>query len=232
MNRNLYAVPLVCAAALSLALSASADPIAGTTTGVFVHPVPAGATVTGVGTSAFTWGAGGTFGTGPNRMNFTAVPFSTDTETDFKLGSLSYFNGTTASGSTPETVDLSIGLNFATPPVGLQTSAFTLNLVSTPNTSDPDASADYVNFPSSYPGNTFVIGGTTYNLRVLGFRNIVGDGFLASDSAALHVREMGTATADLYGRVTTQTGVPEPGSLALLTGLAVSGATLLRRRKK
>ena len=188
--------------------------VSGTTSGIFVNPNPSGGSIvtTGVGTSNFTWGDGSP--PPPNSLSFAAAPFSTTTETPFKIGTLTYFNGTTVSGTTPNSIDLKITLNFGTPPAGNQSSSFTLMLDSTPNTGTPQQNADYVYFPSAFSNTTFMIGGTTYTLKLTGFQNVRGvAGFLGSNgNTEFHVEEGGTASADLYGVVTSNlSGIaPEP----------------------
>jgi len=84
-------------AALLTAISAAptlADDVVGSATATFVNPQPGGV-VTGVGTNAFTYGDPGGFGTGPNSLTFAGVGFSSAFETPFKVGTLTYFNGTT-----------------------------------------------------------------------------------------------------------------------------------------
>ena len=183
---------------------ARGDIIDGTSSGIFVNPVPSGGSivVTGVNTSTFTWGQGDP--APPNSLSFVGSSFSSTTETPFKIGTLTYFNGTTTSGTVPNTVNLSVGLHFTTPPAGTQSSAFTLGLVSSPNTSDPIASADYVYFPSGFSSTIFSINGTSYTLMLTGFENVQGSaGFLGSNNnTQFHVEEGGTASADLYGEVT------------------------------
>ena len=222
-----------CTLALA-ALHAAADPVSGTTSGVWVDPTPSAAPIvtTGVGTADFTWG--NPLGTPPNRLTFSATPggFASVTETPFKVGSISYFNGTTNIGTTPDSIDLALTLDFVDPAIPAVTSDYTFKLVSTLNTSDPDASADYVFLPSAFSTTTFVIGGTTYNVKLTGFENVVGDGFLTSDALSFHVRELGTASADLFAVVTTEVAVvPEPQNVALLlAGIGMIGLVARRRR--
>ena len=226
---------------LAIALSAAslpthaAAPVSGSTSAAWVNPNPGVAPVvtTGVGTSTFTWGQ--STGTTPaNSVVFDNSPgtFASVTETPFKVGQVSYFNGTTASGSNPDAVDLALTLHFAQPNLGDIVSDYTFKIVSTTNTDDPDASADYLYLPSAFSATTFVIGDTTYNVKLTGFSDIVGDGFLASDDLALHVREGGTASADLYAVVTSEVAaVPEPQNMALLlAGLGMMGLVARRRR--
>jgi len=227
-----HTTAFLIASSLCASLPAIAQlPIAGTNSGIFVNPLPGSATTTGVGTNAFTFG-NDLSGMGPNRFTFNAIPFNTQTEADFLVGTFTYFNGTSTSGTQIDSVDLRIGSNFTTPPAGLQVSTFGLNVISTPNTGTPDENADAVLLPSSYSSTIFMIGGTQYTLQLLGFRNVVGDGFLTSSNTRLNAREISTVSAQLFGRVTSNlTGVPEPGTLALL-GAAGIAAMLLRRRRK
>jgi PEP-CTERM motif len=212
-----------------------ADSIVGASSGIFVNPIPSGGPIvtSGVGTNAFLWGDPDGFGTGANSLTFAGKSINTTTETPFTVGTLTYFNGTTAVGSTPTSIDLQVTLNLTTP---LATGAFTftLNLVSTPNTGTDKDNADYVYFPSSIPAETFVLGSTTYNLQLLGFGNIVDpNGF--STPQAFHVFEDTTASADLFGVVTTQVGgfpgAPEPASVTLL-GIGIGGLAGYGWRKR
>nr|WP_156948878.1 choice-of-anchor K domain-containing protein [Bradyrhizobium sp. WSM1417] len=229
-------------AALLTAISAvptfAADVI-GSADASFVNPQPGGATVTGVGTNAFTYGDSAGFGTGPNSLTFAGVGFSSAFETPFKVGTLTYFNGTTAVGTTPNSIDFNLATNFTNPALGLIQTIFSLGLVITTNGNvDPDADADYVNLPSTFTPTIFNVGGTNYTVKLVGFENVVGDGFLASSGSQLHVREGLTATADLYAEVTSDTsgtigGVPEPSTWAMMIlGFSGVGFMAYRRRNR
>jgi hypothetical protein len=225
---------IVAMAALTLGLPslALAVPINLSTSGVFSNPVlESSGVTTGVGTNFFTWGTP-ISGSSSSSLGFAGVPsFSTSTETNFLLGTLEYHNGRiqTASGATG--VDLEITLTFTIPAVPDQTFVFGLVLVNTPNVSDPDAAADYVFLPSSFSSTTFMFGGTEYTLEVLGFQNVIGDGFLASSGTEFHVREDLGASAELWGRVTADIPepIPEPTTLLLL-GSGLLGLFGRRRR--
>ena len=216
-------------AALLVAAPAIAADVTGSTSATFVNPGPVGTVTTGVGTNVFTYG----MGSPPNELTFTGSTFSSPIETPFKVGSLYYYNGSTTVGTTPDSVDLSLSLNFTSPALPTVVSTFALNLVSTPNSGTADQNADYVYFPSSFSSTSFLIGTTTYNIKLTGFGNIVGDGFLSSNSAELHVRENSSATADLFAIVTTQTAagaVPEPATwLMMIVGMGAIGFVARRR---
>ena len=225
---------LACAlGAISLPTFA-ADVVSGTPGGTWVDPTPSGSPVvtSGVGSSTFKWGQ--TTGVTPaNSIVFAAESsFSSVIETPFKVGQISYFNGTTGIGTNPDSVQLALKLAFTAPNIPAVVSDYTFKLFTTPNTDDPDASADFVYLPSAFSTTSFVIGDTTYNVKLTGFQDIVGDGFLTSNDLALHVREGGTASADLFAVVTTQvSSVPEPQNVALvLAGLGLIGVMAGRRR--
>jgi hypothetical protein len=227
---------LFAVAAVSLfALSAQAADVIGTSGATFTHAanLDSGAVFSGVNTSSFTWGNGSVANVGPNNLTFTGANFSANFGQDFKLGTLSYFNGTTALNSNLKNIDLRSNLNFVQPGIPSVASDFTLRLNSTTNTSDPIASADFVNFSSTNSSSRFVIGGATYTVRISGFRNIVGDGFLQSSATEFHVLEGRRASADLYGSVVVASApVPEPETYALmLAGLAMLGVVARRRKQ-
>ena len=229
LNTCLLAVALGVAA-----LPSFATPVSGTVDGSWVNPDPSGSpvVVSGVGTSTFAWGVPD--GTAANSVKFDngGGNFTSSTETAFKVGTIAYFNGSTNSGTSPDSVQLALTLDFADPALGPVTSNYTFNIVSTSNTDDPDASADFLGLPTAFSTTSFLIGGTTYDVKLTGFSDIVGDGFLSSDDTALHVREGGTASADLFAEVTTQTAaVPEPRNMVLMfAGLGMIGVLARRRR--
>lgn len=228
-------VSLALAATLGAsALPSFADTVSGNVSGVWTNPTASSSPIvaSGTGTPTFTWGTPS--GTPANSAFFNkgTGTFSTSTETKFKVGTITYFNGSTT-GNLPETVDLALTLDFIDPALGSITSDYTFKIVSTTNTNDPNASADYLYLPTAFSTTSFLIGGVTYNVKLTDFENIVGDGFLPSDEFSLHVREGGTASADLFAEVTTQTAaVPEPQNVALmLAGLGIMGLVARRRRR-
>ena len=227
---------LFLAAALGAAtLPTFASTVSGSVGGTWVNPTPGAAPIvtTGVNTPMFTWGQP-TSGSPANSVSFDkgTGAFVSTTETPFKVGKVTYFNGTTNAGTTPDSVQLALTLNFASPALGSIVSDYTFNIVTTTNTDDPIASADYLYLPTAFSTTSFLIDGTTYNVKLTGFSDIVGDGFLTSDDLALHVEEGRTASADLYAEVTTQVAtVPEPQNLALMfAGLGMMGLVARRRR--
>jgi len=229
--------------ALSTAAPVFAADVEGTASATFVNPTPSGSpvVVTGVGTSFFTYGDNTGTGTPPNSLSFAATGsgFASAFETPFKVGTLTYFNGTTGVGTSPDSIDFNLATNFTNPALGLVQTIFSLGLVITPNGGvDPDADADFVNLPSTFTPTIFNISGTNYTVKLVGFENVVGDGFLASSGTQLHVREGLTATADLFAEVTSDTSgtigaVPEPSTWAMmLLGFCGVGFVAHRRRRQ
>lgn len=225
---------LTVAASMGLcALNAAAVDVSGTTSGTWVNPVPAvGITSTGLGTANVTFGSPADE-VGPNAFAFSGTAFSSPTEVAFKVGSMRYYNGTTAAGSNPGTFDLALTLSFADAAIGNVASNFTFQLESTTNGGeDPDADADFVTLPSPFSATTFTIGSTSYTVKFTGFQNVMGDGFLTSDASVLHVREGSFATADLFASVTTKVAaIPEPQTYALM-GMGLAAMAWVARRRK
>jgi PEP-CTERM motif len=225
-----------CVGTLLLTVPAAAQ-VAGSSTGIFDNFQPTGGTITttGSGTSNVTYGVGS--GSPPNSLSFAGTSFSSPYSTPFDVGTLTYFNGATVSGTTPDYVDLVLNMAFTTPSQTVN-SAFTFHLVSTPNTTDPNASADYVYFPSAFSNTVFFIGSTEYTVELTGFGNFGGSGFLDANSTELHVLEGGTAHADLFAEVTSQIpsgvgSVPEPSTWAMMIlGFAGIGFMAYRRKSK
>lgn len=212
-----------CAAA-----STHAADLTGVSSAVFTNPTPLNTTYSGLDTSSFTWGDPGRSPVGANNFTFTGTSFSAPVHTVFKIGTLSYFNGTTQSGTSAATLDLKTGLNFGQSTSDTVFSSFALGLTRTVNTSDPLASADSVSLKQLISPTRFEINGVNYALVIEGFRNLIGDGFLRGNGKQLNVLEGKRATVDLYGEVTP---VPEPETYALmLVGLGALAA--VSRRKK
>ena len=218
-------VAVGCCAVLGNAWATS---FGGDSAGTFVNPV-AGSdnpsmTVSGVGTSTFAWGAGGD----PSIVNYQNVAFSSPPETTFKIGTLTYYNGTINSGTGADGVSLNLNVAFTLPSGVHQNFLYGMQLINTVNTGDPIASADYL-ILSTFPSSVFSYGGSTYTLT-LGFQNLTGGGFLQTGNE-LHVLEGGTATADLMGTITTDiSGVPDGASTLGLLGFAMTSLVALRRK--
>jgi hypothetical protein len=219
---------MVAVALLSAFASVQAANVEGSTVGTWTNPLPGSATTTGEGTSMFTWGQG-VGGSDPSSLSFTSNSFASALETPFKVGSVKYFNGSIFSAA--DSVQLALNLNFTQPGLGPVISNYGFQLINTDNTSDLDASADFVKLPSAFSNTSFLIGATEYRVKLVGFQNIVGDGFLVSNPLQFHVREQGSASADLFAVVTTQP-VPEPSTYALMLAGLLGMGYIARRRQQ
>ena len=127
-------------------------------------------------------------------------------------------------------------LVFTTPAaIGTQSFTFEIPITTTPNTGTQAQNADYITLATSFPQQTFVLGGKTYTLALTGFGNVdTTNGLLANNNTELHVFEGKGGGADLFGKVTlASNATPEPSqSLALAIGaLGLAGLAVSRRRK-
>ncbi len=236
MNSS-HKLALALALLAGAALTAQADPtFSGLASGTFSNPQGGPDN----GSPDYTL-SGNTisFGSNPdptqNTLTFNAAPaFSVAADQVFTLGSLYYFNGTVAGGTSLDSVTLNIAIAF-TDPSGLgQTFNFGLNITTTPNTGDLIGDADYVTLPSSTT-DTFNVGGTDYTLKV-DFGQFSGDGYLNASDGTFHVYENDSATAPIQAVITSNLNeafpAPDGGSTMILLGFSATAMVALRRRSK
>ena len=134
-----------------------------------------------------------------NTMKFLNANFSGVLPgQEFLLGEILYHNGTTFDTSHADAVRLQLDLAF-TSPVVTERINIMLDLINTENTSDPDASADYVKFRNVNQVIQIDVGGATYDLD-LQFGTTDANGFASSDQ--FHVYEGATARGELRGTMT------------------------------
>jgi len=169
--------------------------IQGNTTSTFESPTPDTATVTGVGTNAFTWGepAEGSF---PSSLEMGGGSFDVTVPTGvvfgprpreerpvFSLGRLRYENGTVLADTGIDGVRLDTLINITTPAgVDPQLAEFPLTIIDQPNTDDPVESADIVLFPDDLPDVLFTTpDGVELTLERVGFGPVAGQGYVTFD---------------------------------------------------
>lgn len=175
--------------------------IEGLLSGIWSDPVPTkqgSQVLTGIDTPYFQYGRVTGDTPEPNSLRFEGGSFGIQPEIPFKLGTVTYYNGTTATGTDASAVNLRLLLDFRNPFVGRITSAFTLSLESTPNEGTDWENADFVYFPDSFPTQSFAIDNVDYKLEMIGFSQDGGKTKLKE----FHVLEDHKTSAELYGWIT------------------------------
>ncbi len=176
----------------------------GWTSGTFVNPAPGTATVSGASTGFFTWGQGQF-----SSLSFAGALFDTKPNTKFKLGTLTFHNGSITGGTGADSVVLDIPLHFDNVPEKDFSLKTTLKLINTPNNSDPIASADRV-----------VVGSSGYTFNVQEGMTASVD-IYATLSTGLSVASLGTATGAAMDTPYTL----DPAGDYTLSIVGLSGAT-------
>ena len=180
----------------------------GTSTGKFHTPVGDSRLKTnlapGQRSANFKWGDPATADKKQNELNFSGASFSNVApDSEFVVGSLDYYNGTTYSGTNATAVQIAIDLDLTTPGVK-ESLNFTFGLKSTPNLGkNADADADYVYIPDVSTNFRTVIKGQTFAL-VLRFGEHGPNGFTTINT--FHAHEGKTLRGTIYGRLTAVSG--------------------------
>ncbi|MDP1025683.1 choice-of-anchor K domain-containing protein [Sphingomonas sp. KR1UV-12] len=221
----------IVAAAPAAAQTVTTASTEGTFTNAFAGTGDTAPVYSGLGTSQFSFGSGSpstlqySGATGPLAARY--VP-----PDSFYLGSILYYNGaiTTTSGISAVTLSLVTTLSAPVNPGGdgfgtLDERVFITN---TPNSTDREASADYITFASLAMG-AYVYEGQSASFNLFGTLNsplTLTSIVLASDPSTGFVASAPPFTGSV-------TPVPEPASWALmLCGFAmVGGAARYRRRR-
>jgi len=219
----LVGMALICFTALLSAQVATADTFQGESSGIFTNPDKG--TNTGVDTSSFGTGTGT-----PTTLDFYGNLIDVNADTPFSFGTLTYFNGATTVDTTASTVDLVVNL-LLTSPTGINQD-FTYNLTfnMTSNVGTPQQQADYLYLPLVQPTTSFSFGGIDYTLEFLGFGAQDDNGFLTTIDQ-FHVYEYESSSAQLFGKFTESTAVPEPATM-LLFGTGIAGLAAVGRKKR
>jgi hypothetical protein len=224
----------------TLSIPVRAITFSGTSGGTWGQPDPGStnniSTYTGVGTDFFTWGLPfpdePKFGTPANSFKFTGAKFKTGLDSLFKVGDLSYFNGTVPLGTNVDKVSLNLNVGFKTPSKINEAFDFDFNLVNTQNTSDnPIDNADFAYITPKVSNRSFAYNGKKYTLELTGFSQ---DGGL-TNLKEFRVLEGTTATAAIYGKISSilpaqpAERVPESGTVI---GLSCFGVYMLVRKQR
>jgi hypothetical protein len=187
------------------------------------------------GSAAFQWGNASTTSSYPHASALWFEPVSVNAvqpETFFTIGYLYYRNGTIVSNTGASGVNLNLALNFTNPSgISTQNTTFAQQLVNTPNTSDPVASADIVTLPNTASELTLTDASGRHYYLQMSFQvdQTTIDGTLSTPTQ-FKVFEGKQGSATLLGRFTTDPTpiVPEPSS-ALIA--AVASISFFRRRR-
>ena len=215
---------------LSLASPSTAQVFSGNSSGIFEEPIPASATFTGVGTNQFTFGIPSSSVDRSNQLTFTGTDFSTETDTPFEVGTLTYFNGITLlAGVDVELIPFTVTLDFISPENFAESFTFTFDVEITPNnTGDPVLDADILTPPSFFPPQTFTFEGEELTLALLGFEQdgSIVENFVLPENAA--------TTANLIAQINeSPPKVPEPTAmLGLLLGVGAIAASKKASKNK
>jgi len=175
----------------------------GTATGNFHSPqgdlrlvtnLPAGAIQ-----PVFRWGTPAAGTLEQNSLTLTSGTFNRIApDQEFQLGTLTYYNGTTASGTNATSVQVAVDLNMATPSVR-ETLNFTFRLLSTPNLGQSaDEDADFVWIPDVSTSFRTAIKGKQFEL-ILRFGEHGANGFTTIDT--FHAHEGKELRGTIYGRL-------------------------------
>jgi len=143
-----------------------------------------------------------------------------------------YFNGSTISGTTASTIDLSVSIELTSPFDTSQDFTYNLTFNMTPNSGTAQQNADYLYLPTEQTLDVFLYNNVSYTLEFLGFGSLDNNGFVTSVDQ-FHVLEGESSSAQLFGKFTASTLVsstPEPTTMLLL-GFGLLGIAGISRKK-
>jgi hypothetical protein len=180
---------------------------------------------TGVGESQFTWGVPNIAGRQPNELTFQGSRFVTTTNELFKVGDLTYFNGTILSNTSIQSVPLDFEFTFDTTDVLSQVFSINFDIVTTPNVGTPQENADSIVPTTLISEQSFSLDSVDYTLKLVGFSSDEG----ASRTQEFSVLEEARTTASLFGQIvevprgsTDTSRIPEPSAIAGIGILAIA----------
>lgn len=226
-------VAVTALTALGFSSQAQALTFSGNSSGAWGEPTPGGINTnpvySGVGTNSFRWGDPDDFGTGPNQLTFSGDSFSSEIGSLFKIGDLTYFNGSVTPNTSVDFVPLNLHVSFGDRPNLSEVFNFNFQLVNTPNDSatNPADNADFVYVGKNFGNRNFTFADKQYTLSLTGFRETGS----TTDVSDFRVLEGERTTAGIFAQITEvppAKTIPEPGTIA---GLSLLGIYLISRRK-
>ncbi|MEM9924980.1 MAG: choice-of-anchor K domain-containing protein [Cyanobacteria bacterium P01_D01_bin.50] len=184
---------------------------------------------TGKDTNTFSWGDPTLFeNASSNQIKFEGNSFDASEGSLFKIGDLTYVNGTVLLGTSVESVPLKLDLSFTEPTEVSRVFDYEFYLQNTPNLSDdPELNADFVFVANNDAKRSFIYGGEEYTLSLTGFSQDNGK----TNPSEFRVLEGEKTTAAIFAqinKVPKPKQVPEPG---FPIALSVLGVYLIYRRK-
>ncbi|GAX43397.1 peptidase-like protein [Tolypothrix sp. NIES-4075] len=218
--------------ALGFSSQAQALTFSGNSSGVWGEPTPGGMNTnpiySGVGTNSFKWGDPDDFATGQNQLTFSGDSFSSEMGSLFKIGDLTYFNGSVTPNTSVDFVPLNLHVSFGDRVNVSEVFDFNFQLVNTPNDSpNPADNADFVYVGKNFGNRNFTFADKQYTLELTGFREKGS----TTDVSEFRVLEGEETTAGIFAKITEvppAKTIPEPGTVV---GLSVLGIYLISRRK-
>ena len=233
-NTNLLSLTVGILSAIGVPHQVEAAVFSGEVSGIWKQPQPGINTqpvYSGVGTNAFSWGDPTRFPNAfANQLVFEGSSFSANMGSLFKIGDLTYRNGTVLLDTSVESVPLNLKLSFNKPPEVNQDFNYDYEfyLQNVPNLSDnPELNADFVFVNKNSAKPSFVYGGNTYTLSLTGFSQNNGK----TNVSEFRVLEPEKTTAPIFARinkVSLSKTVPQPG---FLIGLSALGIYLIAQKK-
>lgn len=225
-------VAVTALTALGFSSQAEALTFSGKSSGAWGEPTPGSINTnpifSGVGNNSFSWGDPDDFGTGPNQLTFNGDSFSSKMGSLFKIGDLTYFNGSVTPNTSVDFVPLNLHVSFGDRVNVSEVFDFNFQLVNTPNDSPIAAdNADFVYVGKNFGNRNFTFADKKYTLSLTGFREKGS----TTDVSEFRVLEGEKTTAAIFAKITEvppAKTIPEPGTVA---GLSLLGIYLISRRK-
>jgi hypothetical protein len=219
------------AAVVVLGFSSQVQAMGGSSSGIWGKPTPGSLDIdpkfTGVGTNLFTWGKPNVPGTLANQLLFNGNSFTGDIGSLFKIGDLTYHNGTVNLGTSVDYVPLTLEVSLNNQVKVSESFNFNFKLVNTPNEStDPQENADFVFVSENFGDRNFLFDGKEYTIELTGFSQDNG----VTSTNQFRVLEEEKTTAAIFARITAPKPtrkIPEPGAIA---GLSLLGVYLVSRK--